>query len=403
MEKNHKKSFNDLKVLSKNLNDLNSFIKKEKALLDQLIDKSFQKKNEKFIISEAVNNLNQFNYKKNINVKICKKSKQNLNKKKGKIKINTQKSIAKRSYDNFKEVFKKNKIKKPRIVIQQSKNEKISTKKKEKKKYIGVKKIVKEIKISREKLSCLKTFLLSILLDNKITNKMIKKLSFCEREIYKFILKRKEVYIGKNDCLNLNAEFIEDYYSIKSNRRNEEYLKYIFMQSMKFLKKEYFRQNSKYIKKSTTFKEDKDRAFYKFYFNNVCKNEGKKLEQFFIPNRIKNDFDKKNQCSINNLYINLVSKSDHFLNDFKRFLEGNFCDQNNNFKGIIDYNKKIIKKKLNFKIQQWENILQKNSIKNGLKIISFKINAKRFKLPWTINEVKKGVLHVKKVFKLDFF
>ena len=197
-------------------------------------------------------------------------------------------------------------------------------------------------------LNNLSIFLEKILLDNDITQNDIDCLNKVEKEIYKCILKRKGVHIGKENEFILNENYVQNYYKIFINkRRNEEYLKYIFMQGIKFLKTEYIKQNHMDRREMRLSKSKKDEAFYKFYFQSVCQENNIKLESFYLSKKKKqtNNLNQKSsnelQSSINSSYRDLVMKSHLFINDFKLFLNNNFKNSENKITGINDYNKEF--------------------------------------------------------------
>ena len=257
------------------------------------------------------------------------------------------------------------------------------------------------IECSKVSLTSLKNILKKVYFDQKVTDKDIQNITDLEKEIFRAILKRKQINIGKKDDFKFTPDYINSYYQLIYKRRNEEYLKFIFMNTFKFLMNSFKFQLSNPDKKESKNSKNKEitESFYKYYFGHVALKYHRQIEEYHLPKR-KNKNNSKIQNSINKEYRDLVSKSMPFMNDFKMFLNGNFPGNKKKSTGIRDIISSKTDSKIQLKIKHWEGIFREYSQKEALQRIIKNINSKRFKLPWTLKEVDIAIQHVKNVFKI---
>lgn len=104
-------------------------------------------------------------------------------------------------------------------------------------------------------------------------------------------------------------------------------------------------------------KKDFEKFFYHFYFKDISEREGIPIEHFFHP---KNSTPSKTvkmknaPKTINNTYIQNISKSPKFLESFKNYLNNNLLNDyikqiNSKFDGLL--------KKWEFEMNEGENKL----------------------------------------------
>jgi hypothetical protein len=139
-------------------------------------------------------------------------------------------------------------------------------------------------------------------------------------------------------------------------------------------------------------KKDFDLVFYEHYFKDIVAREGIPLENFFHPKNSKSksaDVPK----TINNHYIENISKSTEFVRDFQKYLND-----------ILEREyREIIDSKIHSLFHKWEADYQQSSAKEREKFVdticAYIEKNKKCKLPWTINEVREAVHGVRKLFE----
>ena len=182
-------------------------------------------------------------------------------------------------------------------------------------------------------------------------------------------------------------EKIKELTKSDSIKRPEENYKFVFKRCLKHMKEEFKAGQGKKLSK-----KDIERTFYEHYFRRVVEEEKVPLESFFHP---KNSKAKTSHCpkTINNVYVENISKSPEFVRDFTGYLTQ---DLEGEYREVIDA-------KLNGLVQRWENEYQES--RNGEEVIrnicqNIEKN-KKFKLPWTVREVQEAVMSVRKLFDLN--
>lgn len=183
------------------------------------------------------------------------------------------------------------------------------------------------------------------------------------------------------------CEKLRELTATDSLKRPEENYKFIFKRCLKHMKDDFKKHAGEKLKK-----KDLDRAFYEHYFQDIVKKEKVSLESFFHPKNSKNktaDVPK----TINNHYIENISKSPEFVKHFQKYLN-EILEQE--YRGIID-------SKIQTMVHKWELDYQHAPPKEREKIIeatcAYIERNKKCKLPWTMNEVREAIIGVRKIFE----
>jgi hypothetical protein len=183
-------------------------------------------------------------------------------------------------------------------------------------------------------------------------------------------------------------------------KRPEENYKYIFKKCLKKLKNRF----SEKVDCKGCKKDEVERRFYTFYFGDVAKAEGIKLECFYQPRNgagscketgegkvKKGGLSKKDiPKTISAKYIQTISKSKSFLQDFHSHLERAL---------LQDYLKNIDRKIVGM-FADWHGRSHGPLTNELIAEICHKIETNnKFKMPWTIKEVKTAIGAVQALFR----
>lgn len=170
----------------------------------------------------------------------------------------------------------------------------------------------------------------------------------------------------------------------ESLKRPEENYKFVFKRCLKNMKEEFKEKKGERLKK-----KDFEKNFYEHYFKEVVEHENMPLESFYHPKNSKN---KAKNCpkTINSTYIENISKSPDFVQDFKKYLLG----------PLEKEYRKIIDSKITGLIERWETEYESTPDKDKTvdEICNYIEKNKKCKLPWTVKEVQEAVNSVKKLF-----
>jgi hypothetical protein len=175
--------------------------------------------------------------------------------------------------------------------------------------------------------------------------------------------------------------------SDESLKRQEENYKFIFKRCLKKMKDEFRNQtNSKFKKK------DFEREFYRHYFNEQVEKYNLPLDSFFHPKNSKRNSEFA-QKTINNNYVDNISRSEKFVQQFQKCLNEILEKE---YRNEID-------SKIHALIQKWEIDLLNTTANDKTKVVgqicTYITKNKKCKLPWTINEVKEAIHSVRKLFE----
>ena len=206
-----------------------------------------------------------------------------------------------------------------------------------------------------------------------------------ELAILKSFIARK---YNKNIKVKIDKYFLfeklQELASTESLKRPEENYKFVFKRCLKNMKERFKESREEKLKK-----KDFERLFYEHYFKDVVELEKIPLESFYHP---KNSKTKTKNCpkTINNTYIENISKSQSFVNDFLEYLNGPLEKE---YREVID-------SKITGLIQRWEDEFELKSRSDAVidDICNYIEKNKKCKLPWNIKEVQEAIYSVRKLF-----
>ena len=317
-------------------------------------------------------------------------------------KINYEKLLEKGKLENIVEEIKGSNNK---MEIENDKYEKILIKSENKKKIEKAKtspklKMDKKIIHNEKKNSPIKNYLhnlleiLKTIFKNKKFNEEIN-LDKGERKILKAIVERKyKEEIENNKNFSKMKKNIFELMNKNSKKRPEENYKFIFKLCLKNMKEELKKKIKKPIRK-----KEFEKYFYDFYFKEISENEAIPIEHFHHPKNSKalkklKAKSKDMPKTINQYYIENISKSKPFLNKFLNYLNQNL---------LLDYEKSI-DSKLEGLVRKWENSIFDNDSEFGRdkeidNICCYMKKNKKCKLPWNIKEIQEAIKSTKNLFR----
>jgi hypothetical protein len=217
-----------------------------------------------------------------------------------------------------------------------------------------------------------------------------------------------------------------------SQKRNEEKLKYVFKLTLKNMKKQYRPKHFHFCGEELqgeyqkTASDDKELGFYCYHFRDFLKggfheNNLKSFPEKFVKGGRLNVEEIIQSCSsghkhqeknsqkkflrsievINKDFVQALSLSESFMQEFRRFLDINYTSKKGHREAEImgDVNDiykesaKLIRRKVELKIKQW--LKTWNSCDQDSPRFENMINAefsrKKYKLPWTLTDVRSAV------------
>lgn len=290
-----------------------------------------------------------------------------------------------------------------------------------------------------------KFYRLKILMEKFFLNQKIQEddliLDTQSKLLFRKIIEKKNHYLPFGTAWK--AESVMSLSRSTSQKRNEEKLKYVFKLTLKNMKRQYRPKHFHFCgeelqgeyQKSAS--EDKELGFYCYHFREYLKGGSKEnnLSQFpakFIKGGRLNVEEIIQSCSsghkhqeknsqkkflrsievINKDFVQALSLSQSFMQEFQRFLQITDNSEKEE-KGIeilgdvIDIYKestKLIRRKVELKIKQWLKTWT-NCDNNNARFENF-INAefsrKKYKLPWTLTDVRSAVHTVSAFLKTGF-
>ena len=214
------------------------------------------------------------------------------------------------------------------------------------------------------------------------------------------ILKKKKYIRFKN--IELNEKFLNNLKQSKKTKRFEENLRFIANKIFRFLQTAFKTHKfpslvdglkPKYQGKSQNAKFAY--SFFGYYFQKYAKATGMEIEPFFHPNaqRIK-DLDSKSLVpkTVSQHYMKSLRVSPPFINDCLFYLNKII---------VYDAEHDIVNKTRKL-CQDWETILRENDQEHLLKVMDENFwNNPKFKLPWTVDEVKMAIDQMLKILDSD--
>lgn len=215
-----------------------------------------------------------------------------------------------------------------------------------------------------------------------------------ERKILKAIVERKykEENLKANNLIEMKTS-IKEKMSQTSKKRPEENYKFIFKLCLKNMKEELKKKIKKPIRK-----KEFEKYFYDFYFKKISEDEAIPIEHFHHPKNSKalkklKSKSKDMPKTINQYYIENISKSKDFLDKFLNYLNQDL---------LLEYEQSI-DSKLEGLVTKWSNsIFEKDCKENKEKeievICSYMKKNKKCKLPWNIVEIQEAIKSTKNLF-----
>jgi hypothetical protein len=248
--------------------------------------------------------------------------------------------------------------------------------------------------------------------------------------LFKKIIEKKNQYFPFGTAWN--AEAIMSLSCSTSQKRNEEKLKYVFKLTLKNMKKQYRPKHFHFCgdelqgdyQKSAS--DDKELGFYCYHFRNFLQGGRLQynLEDFpekFIKNGKLNVEEIIQSCSsghkhqeknsqkkflrsievINKDFVQALSLSESFMQEFKRFLHLHELSERGekgieilgDVNDIYKESTKLIRRKVELKIKQWMktwNLCEHNDSRFE-NLINAEFSRKKYKLPWTMTDVRSAV------------
>jgi hypothetical protein len=201
-------------------------------------------------------------------------------------------------------------------------------------------------------------------------------LTSIERILLIEVVKKKK--FSKNKRINFTSSIFNLIKNANLRKKKEDNLKFMFNYSIKNLKKQF---RKKILKDCSISNHELEEQFFNFYYSEISKNHGIPMESFFNLKKWKNGTSSLMHKSISKLYISRLKLNMEFIKILLKYIKNDFLNS------FTIYNLNKIRR-LSY---QWDKILQKYGIKEGVNKIKSKINSVGIKMPWTVGEV----LHAK--------
>ena len=225
-------------------------------------------------------------------------------------------------------------------------------------------------------------------------------MSQIKKTILKMILIKKKYIQLKN--MEINENILNFFQQSNNSKRYEQNLRFIANKTFRFLqtafKAQKFQSLIDKLNKNIQSKCQNAKlaySFFSYYFEKYAMKSDIAIESFFHPNtqRIK-DLNLKNLVpkTISQQYMKSLRISPEFINDCLFFLNKII---------ILDAQHDIVNKTRKL-CQDWESILRGKDEHHLLQVVKKKIwTNPKFKLPWTIYEVKIGIDQMIKILDSD--
>lgn len=211
-------------------------------------------------------------------------------------------------------------------------------------------------------------------------------LSNVENDIFISLINRKyKIEIPKNETAYFIRNRLTQINSQNSKKRPEENYKFIFKRCLKYLRDKLKEHTTKKYKK-----KEFEKYFYEYYFKEIADKEGMSIEQFYHPRNSKSKF-KKAPKTINNEYVDNISKSKDFVDRFLTYMNEELKP---NYHMTIDI-------KINGLIKKWIEIfvIEKDRSSALKEIKNYIEKNKKCKLPWNDKEIQEAISAVNKLFR----
>jgi hypothetical protein len=242
--------------------------------------------------------------------------------------------------------------------------------------------------------------LIKLFAGKEITKNNLKFMSSTEQMILKMIIKKKN-YKEFNTFV-LEETYFNDLSQSSKSKRFEENLRFITNKTFRFLQNTFkmniFQNISKCLNPKIQVKSSnavQTYAFFGYYFQKYCSSSKKQIETFFHPNctRILDlNYRELIPKTVSQQYLKTLKNSSRFIRDFSFYLT----------KIIFNDAENDIVKKTRKLCQNWENILKEQGTAKMIEFIKKQLRTNpKFKLPWTIDEVKTAVNQMRSILNKD--
>lgn len=248
---------------------------------------------------------------------------------------------------------------------------------------------------SRLKSNQTSNFSLKTILDKKIID-----IDENGNNIYQDIINySKQIHFTEKDVKNIypkifEPDFLKLFCKKDPVKRAEEQLKFVLSRGEQFLFNKFLQEKKGYLPNEieTELKLDRyklEEEFYQFYFGEISNEHKISIYKFYFP-RNKNKFSSKSHKSINKNYINNLKLNQNYIDIIKTFIKDTLMNQE----------KDTIRNKIKNKIEKWNNFILKklDFSKDEDLLIEFDkyinnniIKNNKFKLPWSISQVKTAI------------
>ena len=175
--------------------------------------------------------------------------------------------------------------------------------------------------------------------------------------------------------------FLDEIMSLGLQKETEDYSRYIYGRCLNHMLEKFVGQHYRIKKKNY------EKRFYEYYFQQIARENGMKLEQFYRPRLYGKKYIPR---TYNQEYIRNICMNKSFKEEILKYMEND----------LIENEKKILETKINELVNQWQKKLSQTSkTKMQMNIICKEIRKKRrrsrYLLPWTISEVMEAIEKIK--------
>lgn len=213
-------------------------------------------------------------------------------------------------------------------------------------------------------------------------------LSRDERIILKTLLSKKKFPLGKK--FEITMKSLNKLRTVRLVKKNEDMLKFIIKKCIRHMQTKFlykmkrsFLQGNKIFEdiSITEIKKNKDKFFYKYYFEKISKEHQIPIEKFYHFRSWKNRFLKNIPKSVTKNSLYLWKKNPEFIQKMIHFIRHSLKES------FFKFNEsKIIKM-----VSNWEKTIETFGREKGMKNILSKFKQKGSKLPWTLSEVESAI------------
>lgn len=179
-----------------------------------------------------------------------------------------------------------------------------------------------------------------------------------------------------DDSVDFSLEYFKNMKGNESTKKREDSLKYIFNKAISHLKKR-FEQSKKFASGKRTRKQ-LNRDFYEHHFGAISRKMGRPIEAFYDYSLANNNENSLTSRSISAKYLSLIKQNRVFVGQIVEYLNRDFLEW------FQDFNSK----KIQLKVERWEEQMAKSGEQDALKKIVSKINSRNNKLFWTLYETR---------------